>query len=344
MPVEATPSVSEAAWLERLPKVELHLHLEGAIPLDALWELVIKYGGDPEVPSLAALAERFAYRDFPHFIQTWHWKNRFLREYEDFAFIARRVGEDLAAQGVRYAEIFFSPPDFERYGLEPQNLAAQIRSGLDDVTGIRVALIADLVRDTGPERADGTLERVAEVRDCGVVGIGLGGSEHEHPAALFKEVFAKARRLGFRTSAHAGEAAGAESVRAAAMELEADRIGHATRAVEDPELVDILKARGIPLELCPISNLRTGVIPSLDAHPVRTYFDRGILVSVNTDDPKMFGNSLADEYEALVHHHGFTGLEIRELLDRTVRSAWLEPDERDELRRELMADPAWQAA
>jgi adenosine deaminase len=341
---EAKPSASEASWLERLPKMELHLHLEGAIPLDALWELVIKYGGDPEVPSLAALAERFAYRDFPHFIKIWHWKNRFLREYEDFAFIARRVGEDLAAQGVCYAEVFFSPSDFERYGLEPQSLAVQIRSGLDDVTGIRVALVADLVRDTGPERADGTLERVAEVRDCGVVGIGLGGSEHEHPAGLFKEVFAKARRLGFRTSAHAGEAAGAESVRAAVMELQADRIGHATRAVEDPELVDLLEDRRIPLELCPISNVRTGVLPSLDAHPVRAYFDRGMLVSVNTDDPKMFGNSLADEYAALVHHHEFTGVEIRELLDRTIRSAWLDPDEREALRRELMTDPIWQAA
>ena len=343
MPLEAQPSASEASWLERLPKVELHLHLEGAIPLDALWELVTKYGGDPDVPSLAALADRFAYRDFPHFIQTWYWKNRFLREYEDFAFIARRVGEDLASQGVRYAEVFFSPPDFERYGLEPQNLAEQIRSGLDDVAGIRVALVADLVRDTGPEQADRTLERVSEVRDCGVVGIGLGGSEHEYPAARFKEVFAKARRLGFRTSAHAGEVAGAESVWAAAMELEADRIGHATRAVEDPKLVDFLEARGTPLELCPISNVRTGVIPSLEAHPVRAYFDRGMLVSVNTDDPKMFGNSLADEYAALVHHHGFTREEIRELLDRTISSAWLDADERDRLRRELMADPAWRA-
>lgn len=338
---EAKPSASEASWLERLPKMELHLHLEGAIPLDALWELVIKYGGDPDVPSLAALAERFAYRDFPHFIQTWHWKNRFLREYEDFAFIARRVGEDLAAQGVRYAEVFFSPPDFERYGLEPQPLAEQIRSGLDDVAGIRVALVPDLVRDMGPEHADRTLERVAEVTECGVIGVGLGGSEHDYPAAAFSEVFAKARRLGFRTSAHAGEAAGAESVRAAVMELRADRIGHATRAVEDPAVVDVLEARGVPLELCPISNLRTGVIPSLDAHPIRNYFDRGLLISVNTDDPKMFGNSLADEYAALMDHHGFTHAEIRELLDRTVASAWLEPNERDELKRELMADPAW---
>lgn len=348
MPPQATPgalpSACEVSWLERLPKVELHLHLEGAIPLEALWELVTKYGGDPEVPSPAALADRFAYRDFPHFIKTWHWKNRFLREYEDFAFIARRVGEDLAAQGVRYAEVFFSPPDFERYGLEPQRLAEQIRSGLDEVAGIRVALVADLVRDMGSEHADRTLERVAEVKDFGVIGVGLGGSEHDHPAAAFSEVFARARRLGFRTSAHAGEAAGAESVWAAALELEADRIGHATRAVEDPQLVDVLAAKRIPLELCPISNVRTGVIPSLDEHPVRAYFDRGMLVGVNTDDPKMFGNSLADEYAALVDHHGFTRAEIRELLDRTVTSAWLEHDEREALRRELMADPAWQTA
>lgn len=335
------PSSSEYSWLERLPKVELHLHLEGAIPLDALWELVGKYGGDADVPTRAALAQRFAYRDFPHFIQTWHWKNRFLREYEDFAFIARRVARDLAEQGVRYAEIFFSPPDFERYGLEPQRLAEQIRAGLDSVDGIRVGLVADLVRDTGPVHALRTLEKVAEVGSHGVIGIGLGGSEHQHPAAPFQEVFAKARRLGFRTSAHAGEAAGAESVWAVVTDLEADRIGHATRAVEDPELVDALAARSIPLELCPISNLRTGVIPSLAAHPVRDYFDRGMLISVNTDDPKMFGNSLAQEYEALVHHHGFTTAEIRELLDRTVRSAWLDAEGRDALRRELMSDPAW---
>ena len=341
---DATPRAPSRDWLEHLPKVELHLHLEGAIPHDALWELVGKYGGDPEAPSLEALQERFVYRDFPHFIETWHWKNRFLREYEDFTFIAERVAADLVAQNVRYAEVFFSPPDFERYGLEAQDLAAAIRQGLERVGPIRVGLVADLVRDNGAARAMRTLDRIAEVREHGVVGVGLGGSEHDYPAEAFAEVFAAARRLGFRTSAHAGEAAGAESVWAAVRDLEVDRIGHATRATEDEALVEHLEVEGIPLELCPISNVRTGAITSLEAHPVRAYFDRGMPISVNTDDPKMFGNSLADEYEALVRHHDFGREEIRELMARTVRSTWLDPAERSALERDVMGDAAWEAS
>ncbi len=343
MPVVARPSASEASWLERLPKIELHLHLEGAIPLDALWELVIKYGGDPDVPSLATLADRFAYRDFEHFIQTWHWKNRFLREYEDFAFIARRVGEDLASQGVRYAEVFVSPPDFERYGLEPQGLVAQIRSGLDDVAGIHVALVADLVRDTGPEQADRTLERVSEVRDCGVIGIGLGGSEHEHPAARFKEVFAKARRLGFRTSAHAGEAAGAESIRGALESLKVERLGHAVSAEEDTILLEQLAEWQIPLEMCPLSNLRTGVVAAIEDHPVRRYFERGLLVTVNTDDPLMFGNSLADEYRLLETRFGFSREEVREVIINGIRASWMTEEKKEQMEAAFRADPCWRS-
>jgi len=135
-------------WFERVPKVELHLHLEGAIPIPALWELVRKYGGDPTVPDQAALQRRFAYRDFPHFIETWIWKNQFLREYEDFSFIAEAVAADLARQKIRYAEIFYSPPDFARHGLRTQGLTQAIRTGLERVPGIKVGLVADLVRDS----------------------------------------------------------------------------------------------------------------------------------------------------------------------------------------------------
>src|SRR5512136_716780 len=117
-------------WFEQVPKVELHLHLEGAIPYDALWELIVKYGGDPAVPDREALQRRFAYRDFPHFIETWLWKNQLLREYEDFALIAEAVARDLARQNIRYAEAFFSPSDFARHGLGVQRLTEAIRTGL----------------------------------------------------------------------------------------------------------------------------------------------------------------------------------------------------------------------
>ena len=132
---------------DRIPKVELHLHLEGAIPLPALWTLVEKYGGDPSVPDAKALAKRFVYRDFTHFIETWVWKSGFLREYEDFTFIAEAVARDLASQNVRYVEAFYSPGDFARHGIELQPLTLAIRKGLDRVGGIRVRLVADMIRD-----------------------------------------------------------------------------------------------------------------------------------------------------------------------------------------------------
>jgi adenosine deaminase len=212
-------------WFDRAPKVELHLHLEGAIPLDALWALVQKYGGDPAVPDLPALQQRFVFRDFPHFIDTWVWKNAFLREYEDFTFIAEAVAHDLAQQNIRYVEAFFSPADFFRHGLRTQELAAAIRCGLARAPEIEVALVADMVRDFGPERAAQTLAEVNEVRDLGVIGIGIGGSEQAFPPEPFAEVYEQARRLGLHTTAHAGEAAGADSIWGAIRDLHVERIG-----------------------------------------------------------------------------------------------------------------------
>ena len=124
-------------WFRRVPKVELHVHLEGAIPYAMLWELLGKYGGDPSVPDQEALIRKFAYRDFRHFIETWNWKNGFLREYEDFTIIAEAVARDLARQNVRYVEAFYSPPDFRRHGLQTQRVTAAIRSGLDPGAGNR---------------------------------------------------------------------------------------------------------------------------------------------------------------------------------------------------------------
>jgi adenosine deaminase len=329
-------------WFERVPKVELHLHLEGAIPLDALWELVEKHGGDPSIPDLEALERRFEYRDFPHFIETWIWKNGFLREYQDFTFIAEAVARDLAGQNIRYVEAFFSPTDFARHGLETQKLAEAIRTGLDRVPRVEVALVADLVRDGGPARAAVTLAQVKEVQNLGVVGIGIGGSEQAFPPEPFAEVYEEARRLGFHTSAHAGEAAGAESVWGAIRSLGVDRIGHGTRAEEDGALLDYLAEHKIPLEMCPISNLCTGVVPCFEAHPVRRYFERGIVVAINTDDPKMFGNSLAEEYQRLEDRLGFSRDEVRTLILQGIRASWLPEGRKAQLGEEFCQDPTWQ--
>ena len=212
-------------WYDRLPKVELHIHLEGSIPLPGLWDLIQKYNGDPSVPDLAALEKRFAYRDFSHFIETWSWKNQFLREYEDFAFIAEAVARDLSRQNIRYAEMFFSPSLFVRHGLSVSGITEAVRAGLSRIPEIEISLIADLVRDYGPDAEIQTLEQLADLKSLGIIGIGIGGSEHEFPPEPFKNLFERARELGFRTNAHAGEAAGVESIWGAVKVLHVERIG-----------------------------------------------------------------------------------------------------------------------
>ncbi len=329
-------------WFEQIPKVEIHLHLEGSIPLSALWQLIEKYGGDPSVPDRAALERRFEYQDFPHFIETWMWKNEFLREYQDFTLIAEAVARDLARQNIRYVEAFYSPPDFAHHGLEALQLTEAIRAGLSRVPEIEVALVADLVRNYGPERGARSLAEVAEAKELGVIGIGIGGSEEEFPPEPFAAVFAQARRLGFHTSAHAGEAAGAASVWGALRRLGAERIGHGTRAEEDPALLDHLAEHRIPIEMCPLSNVRTGVTASIEEHPVRRYFERGLLVTVNTDDPKMFGNCLAEELRLLEQKLGFSREEVRQVVLNGVRASWLPADRKEELMREFRADPWWE--
>jgi adenosine deaminase len=321
-------------WFELLPKVELHPHLEGAIPLPALWELIQKHGGDPEVPDPAALEERFRYRDFAHFIETWVWKNDFLTEYEDFTFAAAAVARSLLDQNILYAEAFFSAGDFRRHGLEPQPLTEAIRTGLDRVPGVEVRLVADFVRDFGPEHAARTLDEVSEVRDLGVVGVGIGGLEAEFPPEPFADVYREARRRGFRTSAHAGEAAGAQSVWGAIRALGVDRIGHGTRAAEDERLLDHLAENAVPLEMCPGSNIRTAVVPDLASHPIREFMRRGLVVTVNTDDPAMFGNTLAGEYRALAEL-GVTDSEILGLVRNAIDASWAEPETRRRLRERL---------
>jgi adenosine deaminase len=295
----AAIATQSETWHDRLPKVELHLHLEGAVPRATLWELITKYGGDATIK---------------------------------------------ARQRVRYVEGFFSPPNYRRSKLDPQRVTEALRTGVNRVRSIEIAFVPDLVRDRGAEHALNLLERMAEVKSLGVIGIGIGGYEPGFPPEMFETTFERARALGLRTTAHAGEASGAASVWGAVRALRVDRIGHATRAIEDPELVKHLAARRIPLELCPLSNLRTGVITSVEAHPLRQYFDAGIPVTLNTDDPLFFGNSLAMELESAQRVHRFTRDEIRRLLLSSIESTWLSAERKKQMAAEFQRDPSWREA
>lgn len=330
-------------WLAALPKVELHLHLEGAIPLPALLQLIEKHGGDPDVASLDDLRRRLTYSDFPAFIEAWIWKNGYLREQEDFSLIAEAMARELKSQNILYAEVFFSPTRFSQHGLTPQGLATAIRTGLDRVDGVTVRLIADLVRDHGPDEAERTLARIEEVRDQGIVGIGIGGSEHLFPPEPFAAVYEEARRRGFRTSAHAGEAAGPESVRGAVEALRVDRIGHGIRAVEDPAVMDLLAERQVPIEVCPLSNVATGVVAEIGSHPVPELWRHGLMLTINTDDPGMFHNTLVDDFTALHDCFGFGADDIRTLTLNAIAASWQDEADKTAMRARFQADPAWHA-
>lgn len=328
-------------WFDKVPKVELHLHLEGAIPHAALWELVQKYGGDPSVPNLQDLIGKFNYRDFPHFLKTWEWQTQFLREYEDFVFVAEAVARDLANQNILYAEAIFAPSDFTHPGFETQKLAEAIRTGLSRVPEIEIALVTDFIRNLGLKNAEKNLAEINEVKSLGIVGVTIGGSEQDYPPGPFAEVYEKARRLGFHTCAHAGEVAGPESIWGAIKSLKVERIGHGTRAFEDESLVNYLAEHKIPLEICPLSNVRTRVVQSIEKHPVRRYFDRGIPISINTDDPKMFGNSLAEEYQSLETKLGFSREEIQKIIMQGIETSWLPEEKKLKLAKSFRENPEW---
>lgn len=327
------------SWVADLPKVELHLHLEGAIPLSTLAELIRRHGEDVDP---AALAARFRYSSFDEFIQTWLWKNGYLRTLDDFTHIAEAIAGRLAATNVRYAEAFFSPADFAHHGLEPEGLALALRGGLDRVPEVDVHLIADLVRDKGPEQALAMIDRVAAVADdAGILGIGMGGSEDRFPPGPFAPAYERARAHGLHTAAHAGEVAGPHSVWSALEDLGVERIGHGVRSVEDPQLLNALAERRVPIEVCPLSNVATGVVAAIEDHPIRAMFDAGLAVTVNTDDPGMFGNSMTDDLVALIDHHGFQPAEIRRLTENAVEAVWQPVPDRARLAERIFGDPAW---
>jgi adenosine deaminase len=320
-----------------LPKSELHLHLEGAIPPSSLLALLRKYRA-PDGQNIEALRARLVYRDFDHFLDTWSWMTHYVRAYEDFRWIAEGVARALADQGVRYAEVFFSPADFFQHGLSIAGMALAIREGLERAAGgVRVRLICDLCRQHPPERAMAWLEEIAAVRlDAGIIGVGLGGPEHRFPPEPFAAVYRRAAELGLHRVVHAGEAAGPHSIRAALDELGAERIGHGTRAVEDPELVRRLVSEGVPLEVCPTSNVCTGVVGSLEAHPVRELFDAGVRVTLASDDPSFFGADLVQEY-ANLRALGFCDAELLQIARTGFEAAFLSDPERAVWLREIDA-------
>lgn len=285
-----------------LRKAELHLHLEGSIEPATLRELGCQ---EPDIEA------RYRYTDFPGFIESFKWVTSFLRSPEDYALVTRRLLESLERQTVSYAEITLSVGIALWRGYDFAAIYDAIRLAARD-SSVTVYWILDAVRHFGPEAAMQVAKLAAERVHNGVVAFGIGGDEARGPAEWFTEVFAFARQRRLRLTAHAGETCGPESVWKA-LEIGAERIGHGISSIEDPTLLRELRDRDIPLEVCISSNLATGAVPSLGAHPVRKLYDAGVPMTLNSDDPAMFHTTLSREYEIARDCFGFSDQELRKL-------------------------------
>ncbi len=314
------------SFVASLPKADLHLHLEGSIDPATLLELRKRHGKEG---TLAEMEQLYRYRDFPGFLQAFKTVTEDLQAAEDYELITYQLMKKLKAENVLHAEVYVSVG----ICLHRQQDFAALFEGLDRGRdrgerdfGISLLWIFDAVRQFGAEAARPVFELAASYRDRHVVGIGIGGDEQKAPPELFREVYAYAAESGLRLTAHAGEYAGAESVWGA-LNLRAERIGHGLTAAQDRELVEELVTRQIPLEICLTSNLRTGCCASLAEHPVRNYFDQGVMITLNTDDPAMFGTSLAREYQLAQQTFAFTDEHLRELARNSFEASFL-PAER----------------
>jgi len=315
-------------WLRQLPKAELHLHLEGSITPATLVELSLRNDAEPLTPETAVAL--YTYTDFPSFLMSFKRITERLHTAADYEHITFAMARDLAAQGVRHAEVYISFGILYRFArLDVDEVFAAIERGrlrAEAEFGVTLLWLIDAVRHFGVVEAKRVFEKAADLHreHPSVVGIGIGGDELRGPAEEFRELYATAKAAGLHLTAHAGENTGPQSIWSA-INIGAERIGHALSAQLDPELVDLLVERQIPLELNVTSNIRTGCCTSIDTHPVHMYFERGLMITLNSDDPPMFGATLLDEY-VLVHEHFDLSLDhMRELAANSVEASFLPP-------------------
>jgi aminodeoxyfutalosine deaminase len=324
-------------FIRRLPKAELHLHVEGTVMPETLVELSRRHDSEPlDLEQARAI---YGYTDFSGFLMAFKAVTERLRTPEDYELIAYRMLERLARQGVVHAEIYVAIGVIYYWGREPEPLfigLERARAKAEQEFGITAYWIFDAVRQFGVDKAAQVFRKAAELRQSypSIVGIGIGGDERHTAAEPFRDLYAEARDAGLRLTAHAGETVGPEGIWGA-LNIGAERIGHGLTAIHDADLMGILAERQIPIEACITSNLRTGCCKELAEHPVRRYFDSGIMVTLNSDDPAMFQSDLENEFQVAHDDFGFSNEHLRELAANSVEASFLPPERKVELLHQI---------
>jgi aminodeoxyfutalosine deaminase len=322
----SAPTSPYAAFVAGLPKAEIHVHHVGSASPRIVSELAARHPGT--VPSdLDALREFYTFRDFGHFIEVYLAVVDLLREPEDLRLLTYEVAADMAAQNIRYAELTLTPWTSVQRGIPIEAYVEAVedaRVAAERDLGVRLRWIYDIPGESGLPSGEDTLQYALHSAPETLVGFGLGGPEVGVDRPQFKDVFAQARAAGLHSVPHAGETTGPQTVWDALRDLGAERIGHGTSAVLDRELVAHLVEHRIPLEVCPTSNIATRAVDTLENHPIRQMYDAGIVVTVNSDDPPMFGTTLNREYEIAARLLELDERGIAELAKNAVHASFLD--------------------
>ncbi len=328
--------------LSELPKVDLHVHLDGCIKPSTLLKLASQQGKSLPTNDANRLLNYVQVSEdctsLTEYLTKFDFVLPFLQTKEALEQVAFEVVEQAAEHRIKYIEVRFAPQLHREYGLSAADTIDHVIEGLrrgEEHFGVKARAIAICMRNHTVAANIEVIEAASRFVGRGLVAVDLAGDETTYPAALFREAFALARKLGIPVTIHAGEAAGPDNIEEAVLHLGASRVGHGVRLQEDENVMNLIRELRIPLELCPTSNIQTKAVNGWDAYPIREYYDQGILLTVNTDNPGVSGTNITKEYDVLTEKFGFTLQEITVLIMNGVEASFLEPDEKAALKKDF---------
>lgn len=342
MTLHTGPEAATDAFIDALPKVELHVHLIGSASVPTVLELARRHpdGGVPTGEE--ELRAFYTFTDFPHFARVYRAVNGLVREPEDVATLVTGLARDLSGQGARYVELQVTPYAHHMVGMPMREVTEALdhgaRRSLAD-HGVEMAYIFDIPGEYGVEAADVTVAHALQEPPAALVGFGIGGIEQERPAYrdAFRDAFASARNAGLHSVPHGGEMTGPETIWEVIDGLGAERIGHGISCLQDERLVAHLRETQLPLDVCPTSNVCTGQVARIEDHPLPRLLEEGLFVTLNSDDPPMFATTLADEYRVAARVFGFDRPLLAQLARNGVSASYLPAARKQALLAEIDA-------